>query len=192
VSTVVIVLDDRVDTEEARNIHLTLRHGVRVAGSDGEPVPPTVVSAGNRSMLLYAVGPDTARPKGEGLVVTVASQPGVHLAGVMGSGDAAPVVADRLARAGLDALLRPQTAGTGEVSLGWSAGAAPPPVRPPRPSRPPVVPPVGPGRPVTRPPGRVVTSVKDTKPVAKAKATTRKKTKKRAASSAKRARPRSR
>jgi hypothetical protein len=150
VRTVAIVLDDHIGTADARELHFSLRHGDRTAGPDGKPLPPTVVSAGNRSVLLYAVGPDTSNRKGEGLTVSVASQRGVHLAGVFGSAERLSAVSELFARSGLDGVVRPLVESTvGEITLGWSAGTVPPSPtpttpRPPRPTRPPALP----GRPV--------------------------------------------
>ena len=149
VRTVAIVLDDHIGTADAREVDFSLRHGERAAGPDGKPLPPTVVSAGNRSVLLYAVGRDRSTRTGEGLTVSVASQRGVHLAGVFGSAERLSAVAELFARSGLDGVMRPLVESTvGEIALGWSAGAVPPPPpttpRPRRPTRPPAVP----GRPV--------------------------------------------
>ena len=142
VRTVAIVLDDHIGTSEARELHFSLRHGKREAGRDGNPLPPIVVSVGNRSVLLYAVGRDSSTRRGEGLTVSVASQRGVHLAGVFGSAERLSAVAELFARSGLDGVIRPLVESTvGQITVGWSAGAVPPspapgPRRPPRHTRP--------------------------------------------------------
>jgi hypothetical protein len=127
VRTVAIVLDDRAGTSAPRDLALTLRHGTRPRGADGEPLAPEVVVTGNRTVLLYAVTPGTPRRASEGLVVSVARQRGVHLAGVLGDVAAPAIVAERFARRGLDALPRPLVESTaGEITLGWSKGTAAP------------------------------------------------------------------
>ncbi len=121
--TVAIVLDDFVDTDHARDLALTLQHARRALDARGTPLPPIVVSIGNRSALVYAVTADPAAPKGAAVTVSIGQQPGVRLVGVLGSSDGAADVAERFARAGLDALVRPLTdQGTGTISLSWIAG----------------------------------------------------------------------
>jgi hypothetical protein len=143
ITAIAIVLDDMAGTELASGIQLTLVDGVRPTGADGQPVPPVVVTAGNRSVLVYAVAPDPARRDTSGLTVSVARQRGVHLAGVFGSTDGPDTLAERFAQSGLDALQRPlvESAG-GSVTIGWApAPPARPPVphsaspRPPRPAK---------------------------------------------------------
>ena len=67
-----------------------------------------------RSAVVYAIEPD------EGPVaVTVASEDGWHLVGIVGGTDVASV-SDTLAERGLEAAVRPLAAGGERVSLFWS------------------------------------------------------------------------
>ena len=74
---------------------------------------PTVVASGPRSVVVYAIEPDDGP-----VTVTVASEAGWHLVGVVGGVDVA-TVADTVAERGLDAALRPIAAGAGRVGLSW-------------------------------------------------------------------------
>ena len=95
---------------------MTLGGATRVPGPAGRPLPPTVVVSGVRSAVVYGIEP------GEGPVtVTVASEDGWHLVGVLGGTDVA-TVSDTLAERGLDAAVRPLAAGGGRVSLSWGEG----------------------------------------------------------------------
>ena len=116
VATVVVVID-AADTAGAAPEGL-------VTGIDGATRlddAPTLVVAGGRSHLVYAVasqGPVT---------VTVGADPRWELAGVLGSGQQAADVAALLARLGLDdAVAAPVVAGAeGTVQVAWVPPAAP-------------------------------------------------------------------
>ena len=110
---VAVVLDQPPAAEAGEGLAMTLGGASRVGGPSGAPLPPTVVASGARSAVVYPIEP------GEGAVtVTVASEAGWHLAGVLGGTD--PVaVADTVAERGLDAAIRPMAAGSGRVSLTW-------------------------------------------------------------------------
>jgi hypothetical protein len=116
VATVVVVID-AADTAGAAPEGL-------VTGIDGATRlddAPTLVVAGGRSHLVYAVasqGPVT---------VTVGADPRWELAGVLGSGQQAADVAALLARLGLDdAVAAPVVAGAeGAVQVAWVPPAAP-------------------------------------------------------------------
>jgi hypothetical protein len=117
---VAIILDRPLSAEAGVGLAMTLDGAKRTAGPDGSPVAPTVVASGARSAVVYTIEP------GEGPVtVTVASEAGWHLVGVVGALTSV-AIADTLAERGLDAAVRPLAAGGGGVSLSWVA--PPPPV----------------------------------------------------------------
>src|SRR5581483_11442110 len=94
---------------------MSLSGAERATGADGQPLAPTVVAGGTRSAVVYAIEPGTDGP----VTVTVASQAGWHLVGVLGGRDPA-AVRDVLARRGVDAAVRPMSAGSGAVYLTWN------------------------------------------------------------------------
>jgi len=105
--TVVIVLDDPAaagDPVSARQLLLGLDAGTRLREADGRERAPVLLSMDNRSVLAYDVVADADRP----MVVTIASEAGWSLVGVMASDsvDAAGAVALIAAR-GLDAAMLP-------------------------------------------------------------------------------------
>jgi hypothetical protein len=89
---------------------------------------PAIVAIGNRSVLVYDIVPDPAVPRSRAGIVTVSvlSQDGWHLAGVLGSGGGSALIVERVVANGLDAALQPlvQSAG-GTVQLAWIAPAPP-------------------------------------------------------------------
>ncbi len=122
---VAVVLDQPPGTEAGQGLAMTLGGATRMTGPDGQPLAPTVVASGIRSAVVYTIEP------GDGPVtVTVASEAGWHLAGVVGGPDAV-AVADTLADRGLDAAVRPIAAGEGSVAMSWN-GEHPDPPRPER------------------------------------------------------------
>jgi hypothetical protein len=128
VHTVAIFIDDPVSSEAARGLSLALEGADRAAGPDGQPVAPTVVVAGNRSVLIYPIKPmQTPAGLPGPITVSVASQDGWHVAGVMASTEPAATMADRVTRNGRDALVQPLVSGHGaSVQLQWAPPAAPP------------------------------------------------------------------
>jgi hypothetical protein len=128
VYTVAIFIDDPVSSEAARGLSLALEGADRAAGPDGQPVAPTVVVAGNRSVLIYPFKPmQTPAGLPGPITVSVASQDGWHVAGVMASTEPAATMADRVTRNGRDALVQPLVSGHGaSVQLQWAPPAAPP------------------------------------------------------------------
>jgi large repetitive protein len=110
---VAVALDQPLDAEAGAGLAMTLGGAQRMAGADGEPLPPTVVASGARSVAVYPI-----EPAGDAVTVTVASEAAWHLAGVLAGSDVA-TVADTVAERGLDAAVRPIAAGTGRVSLSW-------------------------------------------------------------------------
>jgi hypothetical protein len=115
-STVVVVLDDPAafgDAVGARQLLLGLDGADRALDAAGQERPPVLLSAENRSVLAYDIVPETGRS----VVVTIASELGWSLVGVMGSAqlDAAGAIALISAR-GLDTAVRTF------ASAGGSAG----------------------------------------------------------------------
>ncbi|MEJ8848347.1 DUF6603 domain-containing protein [Variovorax rhizosphaerae] len=105
--TVVIVLDDPAafgDTIDARQLLMGLDGAARVQDALGNDVPPVLLSMENRSVLAYDIVPDGRKP----VMVTIATQTGWSLVGVMGSAklDATGAVSTISSR-GLDAAIRP-------------------------------------------------------------------------------------
>jgi hypothetical protein len=91
-----------------------------VLDRDGQPVPPTVVTAGSRSVLVYALAPVQSNRAPAAVTISVASQDGWHLAGVLGARETVDAIAERVVRNGLDAVLQPLVAGAhGGIELAW-------------------------------------------------------------------------
>ena len=99
--TVVVVLDDPAsagDPVDGRQLLLGLDGASRALDAAGREKPPVLLAMDNRSVLAYDVLPDGEAP----VVVTIASQAGWSLVGVMASGEVdatGAVGADLLARA---------------------------------------------------------------------------------------------
>ena len=122
VRTVAIVLDDPVGTVAERGLSLVLEGARRAGGAGGVARAPSVVASGNRSVLVYSILPDPAAA----VVVSVASQDGWHLSGVLGTDASVGDVVDRISRAGIDAAVSPLVVGrTGAVSLSWVPAGVP-------------------------------------------------------------------
>ncbi len=106
-TTVVIVLDDPAafgDAVGARQLLLGLDGAVRARDAAGEDRAPVLLAMENRSVLAYDIVPARDRP----VVVTIASEAGWSLVGVMASVqlDALGAIASISAR-GLDAAMQP-------------------------------------------------------------------------------------
>ncbi len=89
IRTVVLVLDD----PEAlganvgqRDLRLGLGGAERASDTAGAPIPPVVLAAENRSVLAYAIEPGGDQP----VTVTIVSEPGWSVVGVLGSTDLDP------------------------------------------------------------------------------------------------------
>jgi hypothetical protein len=122
VTLVVVALDDPTLTDAGRGLSLAIEGGQRAAGADGAPVAPTVVVRGQRALLLYPIVPDG----GGAVTVSVASEDGWHLVGVMAAVIGADVeaVAAQLASTSLDLLVRGAVApGTAQAQLAWLPAA---------------------------------------------------------------------
>jgi len=132
VASIAVVLEsgERVEDGRADALDLALAGVRRVAGPDGQPLPPTVVVAGSRTVSVFDVEPDSVTgPAGGDPAVEVSVNAGenVHLSGVLGStGDAASLVA-LLGERGLAAAVAPLVAvPAGSARLTWvSQDAAP-------------------------------------------------------------------
>ena len=130
VRVVVVALDDPVDTDAGRGLSLGLDGATVRTGSDGSPATPRSVVRANRTLLIYDVVPDEGTAA---VTVSVASQDGWHLAGVLGSLRSAADAADLLSERGLDAAVRAPLPGTGGArGLAWSDPSAPAPKAQPR------------------------------------------------------------
>jgi hypothetical protein len=122
VTTVVIVLDDPAafgDPTSGRQLLLGLDGAMRARDAAGRERPPVLLSMENRNVLAYDIVCDRDKP----VIVTIASEEGWSLVGVMGSAalDAAGAIALISAR-GLDAAIRPLAAtadATSESRLEW-------------------------------------------------------------------------
>jgi hypothetical protein len=140
VASIAVVLEsgERIDDGRADALDLALAGVRRVAGPDGQPLPPTVVVAGSRTVSVFDVEPDSAIGPAGGpargaaggdpaVEVTVNAGEHVHLSGLLGStGDAASLVA-LLGERGLAGAVAPLVAvPTGSARLVWvSQDAAP-------------------------------------------------------------------
>ncbi len=141
VQTVAVLIDEPVSSDAARGLSLTLDGANRLLDAAGQPVPPTVVVIANRSALIYSLALSPASAAPAAVTVTVGSQDGWHLAGVIGGSEAADSMARRIAANGLESLVAPLVAtGQGTVQLQWNPPATP---SPSNPANPPVVPQTG-------------------------------------------------
>ena len=119
--TVVIVLDDPAafgDPTPGRQLLLGLDGAQRATDAAGRDSAPVLLSMENRNVLAYDIVPTGQKP----VVVTIASEEGWSLVGVMGSTqlDATGAIALISAR-GLDAAIRPFAAADaqGQSGLTW-------------------------------------------------------------------------
>jgi hypothetical protein len=106
-TTIVIVLDDPAafgNDVAGRTLLLGLDGAVRARDASGQERPPALLAMENRSVLAYDVVPQRNRP----VVVTIASETGWSLVGVMGSAalDATGAIA-LISSRGLDTSIRP-------------------------------------------------------------------------------------
>jgi len=114
ITTVLIVLDDPEalgGAGDGRRLVLGLDGARRAVDAAGDERSPVVLVSENRSVLAYDVVPDGA---GRPVVVTVASEQGWSLAGVLGAaGLTAEAAIAAVAARGLDGSLRPLAPGRG-------------------------------------------------------------------------------
>ena len=138
VTTVLVVLDDPEalgGSVDGRRLALGLDGATRALDASGAERPPIVLSAENRTVLAYDVVPSA---DGRPVTVTVATELGWSLAGVLGAfGTSAQSALSSIAERGLDASLRPIVPGQGGgVRLNWLNEEPTPPRTPRRPPRP--------------------------------------------------------
>ena len=130
-----VILDQPVGSEAGQGLAMTLAGAERMAAADGTPVPPSVITGAVRSVVVYPIVPGDPASGAGPVTVTVASEDGWHLVGVLAGPDVATVVATVAAR-GADDAVRPMTSGTGAVRLTWNGDvpergrARTPPARP--------------------------------------------------------------
>jgi hypothetical protein len=145
VQTVAIFIDEAVNTGGLKGLSLGLDGADRAKDKNGQAVPLLVIVAANRSVLIYSIVPMMSAagvPLGA-VTVSVASEAGWHLAGVMGGNETPDVMSQRITQNGVDALLRPLVSGRGpSVQLKWITPPPPPVPRPPVPLPLPHPPPV--------------------------------------------------
>jgi hypothetical protein len=155
--TVVIVLDDPAAFGQAvggRTLLLGLDGAARAQDGSGRERPPVLLATESRSVLAYDIVPQRNRP----VVVTIASETGWSLVGVMGSAhlEAAGAIALISAR-GLDAAIQPfafTSATTARSVLRWLGPTRTPQERQAAKLRAGAIPLV-PGAKAQRPPGEV-------------------------------------
>jgi hypothetical protein len=132
---VAVILDQPVGSEAGQGLAMTLAGAERMTAADGAPVPPSVITGAVRSVVVYPIVPGDPASGASPVTVTVASEDGWHLVGVLAGPDVATVVATVAAR-GVDDAVRPMTSGTGAVRLTWNGDvpdrgrARTPPARP--------------------------------------------------------------
>jgi hypothetical protein len=130
-----VILDQPAGSEAGQGLGMTLAGAERMTAADGAPVPPSVITGAVRSVVVYPIVPGDPASGASPVTVTVASEDGWHLVGVLAGPDVATVVATVAAR-GVDDAVRPMTSGTGAVRLTWNGDvpdrgrARTPPARP--------------------------------------------------------------
>ena len=125
VRSLVLVLDDPAAFSgdvPGRDLVLGLAGATRVAAPNGEPRPPVVLLAENRTVLAYDVEPPAGDVAPPAVEVIVASEEGWSLAGVLGSADLGAQAAAALVIArGLDAATASMARGPkGASTLRWA------------------------------------------------------------------------
>jgi hypothetical protein len=116
---VAVILDQPVGSEAGQGLAMTLGGAQRATGTDGTPLPPSVITGAVRSVVVYPIVPDDANRAAGPVTVTVASEDGWHLVGVLAGPDVASVASVVAAR-GADDAVRPMTSGAGAVRLTWN------------------------------------------------------------------------
>jgi hypothetical protein len=130
IRVVVVSVDPTGDDRDLTGLTLGLDGASRAMGPDGAAVPPTVVTAGARMHLLYAIDPaasvgaglagsKTAGPAG--VEVTVGTDVSWRLAGVLGgSADVATVAAQLAAQGAAAAAAALVRAPVGSARVAWN------------------------------------------------------------------------
>ena len=88
-----VILDQPVGNEAGEGLAMTLAGAERTTAADGTPVPPTVITGAVRSVVVYPIVPGDSAPGASPVTVTVGSEDGWHLVGVLAGPDVATVVA---------------------------------------------------------------------------------------------------
>lgn len=128
VRTVAVALTGAAPTSDVP-LDLSFTGAHRRTHRDGTPLPPTAVTLGDTTVLLYDLVPGEQGPVG----VTVRDGGPWTLAGVLGTDEAPPAYGERLARDGMEATLAKVLATSGPgVTLGWVDAPPPPRRRAPR------------------------------------------------------------
>ncbi len=130
---VAVVLDDPSGTTARRGLSLAIEGASRPVDAQGEPLPPTLVVRGQRVALVYDLLGDAGS---SGVTLSVASEDGWHLTGVVAAldGDTRESLVAQLAQTTLDRLVRgPLSSGAGQATVGWLPPAAPQPAPQPEP-----------------------------------------------------------
>lgn len=131
-TTVVVVSLDAADEADLSTLALGLSGAVRTADANGSELPPTLVTAGGRGHLLFAVSPDPTAPPSS-VVVSVATGSGWRLAGVLGGTSDVATIAARIAASGTADCVAPLIQEpTGSATVAW-VPASPPPATSPNP-----------------------------------------------------------
>jgi hypothetical protein len=134
ITAVVIVIDDPNafgDTGLGRELALVLGGASRATDASGAPRPPVVLTSEQRNVVAYDVVPQLGEGR-EPVTVTVASDAGWSLAGVLGAAGLGAEAAIAIVTArGLDAAVDPvASGGRGFTRLEWLGPTEPPaPVR---------------------------------------------------------------
>jgi hypothetical protein len=114
------------DNPQGDALDLGLAGAQRVAGPTGDPLPPTIVVAGSRTIQVYAIAPDG---DGAPIEVTVAAGEHFHLGGIVGGRNSAAALADALGKRDVVAVLGTLVdTAQGKATVRWIAqhAAAPP------------------------------------------------------------------
>jgi large repetitive protein len=125
-TTVVVVSLDAADKADLSTLALGLSGAVRTADANGSELPPTLVTAGGRGHLLFAVSPDPTAPPSS-VVVSVATGTGWRLAGVLGGTSDVATIAARIAASGTADCVAPLIQEpTGSATVAWVPASPPP------------------------------------------------------------------
>jgi len=123
-AVVVVSVDPAGDDRDLAGLTLGLDGASRPTGPDGAPLPPTVVTAGARMHLVYAVvpapPPAAANALPPAVEVTVGTSASWRLTGVLGGPADAATTAARIAAQGTAAAAAPLLrAPTGSATVSW-------------------------------------------------------------------------
>jgi hypothetical protein len=127
----VVVSIDATEGADISALTLGLTGAIRVAAADGGEQAPTMVTAGGRAHLLYAVQPDPAFSAGTDIEVSVVTGNTWRLAGVLGGTADVATTATAIASQGASAIVAPMVqASTGTATVRWAAPSSPQPTAP--------------------------------------------------------------